>query len=501
MASKLFKTLNAIEEGRTHIINTLNENGYNIRKRASLVEVGNALKDVTYESNIPTDPEWVDWERPDYLLEDPVQFLKDAPIIENVEQSTDKKMYPLILYEFKRDVETIILNTNNFTTSTATRGVVGFKTSDGKLYSLHDGTIVAKEDLEHNFPKDDSKKWVILYGGVSLTNAASSSDMLTTDLKAPSFMEQVEEIVVGDCNINLCSLYGSSTKEYPLKSVIFSELYLPYSTSKNRPGSRGTFTNLPNLENFDAPGIASFSFHSSPNYPFRESRKLTHFNIENMKKYNGEHIAFPSISGASSVYNTDGDPIKYVKVSKDLVVEKGSIGSRLSRHNADMSDYKSIISGLSYYAYEASYPLTTDKKSYTLKNAMKFHYQPNSEFGTITLSSARFVDFSKPCRATAVSAPMAIEMDLTGVLFTSEYIGEAPLCQICRFPYTYEHSVDIGSWFNLSRESVLDLFNKVHTITEEEEAKTITLPYSVYVHLTEEDINIVTSKGWEINQK
>ena len=61
----------------------------------------------------------------------------------------------------------------------------------------------------------------------------------------------------------------------------------------------------------------------------------------------------------------------------------------------------------------------------------------------------------------------------------------------------YKGNLNLSFSNGLSRESLLDLFNKVATL-EEGESYTISLPTDYRYMLTEEEIKQVTNKGWTV---
>ena len=60
-----------------------------------------------------------------------------------------------------------------------------------------------------------------------------------------------------------------------------------------------------------------------------------------------------------------------------------------------------------------------------------------------------------------------------------------------------KYSINLSASYKLTRESVLNIFNNMAEVTDNQ---TIYLNSAVYSHLTEEDISIATQKGWNVQE-
>ena len=79
-----------------------------------------------------------------------------------------------------------------------------------------------------------------------------------------------------------------------------------------------------------------------------------------------------------------------------------------------------------------------------------------------------------------------------------------PMLETLELGDGFESTISLEYSLHLSKESILDLFNKLKTLTEEEitEGRTITLPKygdNVIANFTAEELAIATDKGWVVN--
>ena len=227
-----------------------------------------------------------------------MKILREAPIYTTADGAGgDDKLYPLILFELDPETTEVIFNTSSFISYSNYNEAIAFVTSDGAKYDLSDDTLFRHTNKTHTFSEEYGIKWVIVYGtnyyiAESHQNSSTSATKYSINLTdGIPFLQQIKEIVIGNVAIDKFEI-GAGSTENSIQSVIFSELHLPVSECRtSKPASQGCFEKMPKLENFDGQGLKGFYFQSAPNYPFRESLKLTHFNIENMENYSGSQVS------------------------------------------------------------------------------------------------------------------------------------------------------------------------------------------------------------------
>ena len=154
------------------------------------------------------------------------------------------------------------------------------------------------------------------------------------------------------------------------------------------------------------------------------------------------------------------------------------------------------------YSYEVKWPSfkvssNSTGYSYSFRNAKVFSYEPGLEVYSLSFYEAEVLDFSNTCMLGYLSAYKARDLNLSGVTFRNTNYGYAPRCERCIFPTNITSSVNIANYYNLNKESLLDLLEKLPDRTGMS-ALTLTLNDRLRSQLTAEDIKIATDKGWEV---
>ncbi len=423
----------------------------------------------------------------------------------------------MALFELDPTVTEVTLNNSSFTGYSNYHEAIGFLTSDGSMYSLADDTLFRNSNKIHTFSGEYGIKWVMLYGtdyytAIAHQNNWSTKYYININDNIP-FLQQIKEVVIGNMAIGEFSI-GAGSTENSIQSFIISELHRPisetYSTTYSaKPSTQGCFEKMPKLENFDAPGLVGFYFSSSPNHPFRESQLLTHFNIENLENYSGTdygYVHFPTskndTASVSSFYHRESEKIKYVKLPKKQICTKCGFGLRLSRNYMDLRSWNYVPTQLCIYSYEVKWPSfkassNSTGYAYAFHNAKIFNYEPGLEVYSLTFYKAEVLDFSNSCTLGYLYAYGAFDLNLSGITFKNANFGYAPRCERCIFPNHIESNVDVSNYYNLNKESLLDLLGKLPNRTELS-AFTLTLNDRLRSKLTAEDLSIAINKNWII---
>lgn len=555
MASRLLNVLKNIESGRQSCINSIIGNGINIDNNASLDEISSAI-DSNFESQYSyiTNIRYYDnpFEDPDLPQIDP--FVKDCEnIFYNAEPIVQdgKTYYPAAMFLLDIDesmTETIIQNKNSINVGSpgirlGYNGNWSILTNDGSFYvmpSTDNYRITHAWDNTKDLIDPTTNKHYKYVIGYAEENRISN-------ITNSAFDSETNKINVVAAYISMTRIISSNspTLIYNASKMLTRYVHF-YEKTKNDPRKPEPFavisstwatqividdTNVPAADGSSVTyntAILINNLHSNINYKIYPLTRYIKTPTFKLSQYTGTGsfraaIKYLEITDMESQKNireessTQFPP--YLKDPNPLLITLTRLKSNAFYYG---TTFKNIllpnVTAIDNYGFQFFNCDTIELPSYEnhindyafnnmfcrvlkLNNLKNIKYAINNSNTGLALTLQRLEMHS------AINIPVNVLGNQVNCVKTLDFpncISSSINFQSYRNLHTlilgngYKGNLDLRYSISLSRESLLDLFNKVATL-EEGESYTISLYFAYRYMFTESEIKQVTDKGWTVN--
>lgn len=460
---KLYKAFMGIDAARKHCIQNLRQGGVTINDNATLDEVATKI----LEGPNPS-PYGELWTRPQEWI-DTESILDNAPVHEGY------KAYAIVLLDDETDTVSLDFN-NNYCLD-------GYHLSDGTWLAQDTNNKVTQthtwdksKDIATTLPY--KQRYVIFYINTTLTKTRS-------DISGTSYNNKLAK----DMLEFICKNISKAELNPDNPDASMSLVYPIIGTARPVYGSK--FKRL----------VVDSDLILYTNYSILSFLKEALINKAKFRGTGSDYYAdYLKISNCEeqTLEGSLSNKISYVKVL-DL------INVRVLNHNGNSSSVACMYFNAPQLE-ECTVRLInmSNINAPLLKSANTIS---NYEGNTLTLINLESLNIftTASLRRTRVNFPKLTT--LLGTIDAEEVYVETltTVTQDAAFDYDYLRELRVGNGFNhslnlsscqyLSKVSVLDLFNKVATVTE---GQYIQLHTNVKNNLTEDELAIATNKGWVI---
>ena len=555
MASRLLNVLKNIESGRQACINSIIGNGINIDNNLSLDEIASII-DSNFESQSSyiTNIRYYDnpFEDPDLPQIDP--FVKSCEdIFYNAEPIVQdgKTYYPAAMFLLDIDesmTETIIQNRNSINVGSpgirlGYNGYWSVLTNDGSFYVMQ-----ADDNYQITHTWDNTKdlvdpatnkhyKYVIGYAEEKRTSniVNSAFDSNTNKIKVVAAYISMTRVSTGN-NVNL--IYNASnmstqyihyyekTKNDPGRTNPVAVLNSSYATQIVIDDTNVSISSNSSRTTYNAV-IFINNFHSNINYKIYPLAKYIKTPTFKLSQYTDtgnviQALKYLEITDMESQKNIREESNvqfpPYLKDPNPLLITITKAKSNAFYYGAT---FKNIllpnVTAIDSYGFQFFNCDTLDLPSYEnhindyafrymscrvlkLNNLKNIKYTINDSNTGLALTLQRLEMHSAvniPVNVLGNSVNCVKTLDLPNCISSSISFQNYKNLHTLILGAGYKGDLNLRNSNGLSRESLLDLFNKVATL-EEGESYTISLPTGYRYMLTEEEIKQVTNKGWTV---